>query len=123
MSLVRSSAVVVVSASILTSACASVAPSSRQRFRVEQYLSTHGELLPSVRKAIEDGHVIVGMDREQVRAVLGLPVKATEFGRERHIQIWIYPGYRLHQDQLRADKAWLFRLVLIDGVLTIIEPI
>ena len=123
MSLVPSSAVVVVSASILASACASVPPSGRQRWRVEQYLSTHGELTPSMRRAIEDGHVIVGMDREQVRAVLGVPVKTAEFHRERQIQIWIYPGYRLHQDQLRGDKAWLFRLVLIDGVLTIIEPI
>ena len=123
MSLVPSPAVVVLSASILATACASVPPSGRQRWRVEQYLSTHGELTPSMRKAIEDGHVIVGMDRDQVRAVLGGPVKATEFHRERHVQIWIYPGYRLHQDQLRADKAWLFRLVLVDGVLTIIEPI
>lgn len=123
MSLVPSSIISVVAASAMASACVHVPPSGRQGFRVDQYLAAHRELSPSVRKAIEDGHVILGMDRDQVKAVLGAPVKTADFHREREIQIWIYPGHRLHQDQLRGDKAWLFRLVLIDGILAVIEPI
>jgi hypothetical protein len=90
---------------------------------MEQYLSTHPEPLPSVLNAMKDGHVLIGMDREQVRVVLGAPVKSAVYERDRAVDVWIYPGYRLHQDQMRGDKAWIFRLVFIDGVLTIIEPL
>lgn len=117
------SAAVLVSASIFVSGCVHVPLSAQASYRVGQYLSTHPELPPSILKAIQDGHVIAGMDREQVRAVLGGPLKTAVFRRERNIEIWIYPGHRFHQDQLQGDKAWVFRLVLIDGILTIIEPI
>src|SRR6266540_5267328 len=103
-------------------ACAHIAPSGRASYRLNQYFSTHGEILPSAKKAMQDGHVVGGMDAEQVRAVLGTPAQKKGFRGQRNIEVWIYPGYRLHQDQMRADKAWLFRLVLIDGVLTLIEP-
>lgn len=119
----RAPAPVLLSASILVSACVHVPLSARASFRIDQYLSTHAELPPSILKAIRDGHVIAGMDREQVRAVLGTPLKTSVFRRDRNVEVWIYPGHRLHQDQLRGDKAWAFRLVLVDGVLTIIEPI
>lgn len=105
------------------SACAHVPPSGRASFRLNQYFATHGEILPSIRKAMQDGHVLIGMDAEQVRAVLGTPARRTTFATKRGFEVWIYQGYRLHQDQVHGDKAWLFRLVLIDGVLTIIEPI
>lgn len=90
---------------------------------MEQYLSTHQELPPSVLDAIRIGHVIRGMNREQVRVVLGVPVRTATYSRDRDVEVWIYPGHRLHQDQMRGDKAWLFRLVFIDDVLSIIEPI
>lgn len=116
-------AAVLLSSSIFVSACVHVPLSARASFRADQYLSTHPELPPSILKAIQDGHVVTGMDSEQVRAVLGTPLRTAVFGREQDIEVWIYPGHRLHQDQLRGDKAWMFRLVLINGILTIIEPI
>ncbi len=63
------------------------------------------------------------MDEEQVRVVLGEPVRRTRFTRRRTIEVWIYPGYTLHQDQMRGHGAQLFRLVFIEGALAIIEPI
>lgn len=119
----RAPAAVLLSASIFVSACVHVPPSARASYRVDQYLSTSPELPPSILKAIHDGHVIAGMDRAQVRAVLGSPQRITVFRRDRNVEVWIYPAHRFHQDQLRGDKAWVFRLVLIDGILTIIEPI
>lgn len=117
------SAAVLLATSVFISGCVHVPLSARASFRREQYLSTHPELPPTILKAIQDGHVIAGMDREQVRAVLGTPLKTSVFPRDRRVEIWIYPAHRLHQDQLRGDKAWVFRLVLVDGLLTIVEPI
>ena len=108
---------------IVASSCASLPPSRFASVRIDQYLSSHRELSPSLLRAMRAGHVVVGMDREQVRAVLGIPAKETTFRRAKVIKVWIYQGYRLHQDVVRADKAWLFRLVLVDGRLTVIEPI
>ena len=123
MSVGCASAAVLLATSVFISACVHVPLSARASFRIDQYLSTHPELPPSILKAIQDGHVIAGMDREQVRAVLGTPLKTSVFRRDRNVEVWLYPGHRLHQDQPRGDKAWAFRLVLVDGVLTIIEPI
>ena len=123
MSVSRASAALLLSGSIFVAACVHIPLSGRATFRIDQYLSTHPELPPSILQAIQDGHVIVGMDGAQVRAVLGTPVKTAVFRHERNIEVWLYPSHRLHQDQLRGDKAWMFRLVLIDGILTIIEPI
>ena len=123
MCLRRASVSVILCASAWVASCAYIPLSARASYRMEQYLSTHQELLPSVLDAIRNGHVVVGMDREQVVVVLGVPVKTATYRRDREVEVWIYPGHRLHQDQMRGDKAWLFRLVFIDDVLRLIEPI
>lgn len=38
-------------------------------------------------------------------------------------EVWLYPGHKVHQDQLRGDRADLFRLVFRDGVLIVVEPL
>ena len=116
-------AVVASCALIGVASCLHIPPSARASFRMEQYVAARREILPSVLDAMQKGHVIPGMDREQVRVVLGVPVRTATFGPESETEVWIYPGHRLHQDQMRADKAWLFRLVFVGGTLTVIEPI
>lgn len=63
------------------------------------------------------------MDREQVWVVLGDAIRKTMFTRNGLIEVWSYPGHRLHQNQLGADRAHLFRLVFRNGVLILIEPL
>jgi len=105
-----------------TTACAHVPPRGRQQYRREQYLASHRELPPTIAKAIETGHVVPGMDREQVWVVGGDPVRKTTFSATR-TDVWLYPAARFHQDPVHSHGVSLFRLVFIDGVLRLIEPI
>ncbi len=65
------------------------------------------------------------MDREQVRVVLGEAIRASAFRRTDGslAEVWIYPANRLFQDQLNGHGSTLFRLVLVDGVLAVVEPL
>ena len=104
--------------------CVHVPPSGRAAVRLEQYLSECRELLPSVRDAMVKGHVVAGMDAEQVRVVLGAPTRTTRFKRDGDtVDVWLFPGYRFHQEKLHGDGSTLYRVVLINGVLTLVEPL
>lgn len=107
---------------VMLSACVDVPLRQRAAFRQQQYLSTHREVPRDIAKAIDTGHVLLGMDREQVWTVLGDPVRKTTFSASK-CDVWLYPSFRLHQDQLHSHGADSFRLVFIDGRLAIIEPI
>ena len=110
-------------AALVVSSCVHVPPSRRAGPRREAYLQRVRELPPSIADAIAKGHVIAGMDREQVKVVLGEPVKSTVFrSPERLTEVWIYPAVRLHQGQLHSDGGSLFRLVLVNGKLAVVEP-
>ncbi len=104
--------------------CAHVPPSGRAAVRLERYFSEPRELVPSLREAMLKGHIVEGMDAEQVRVVLGAPMRSTRFSRAGDvIDIWLFPGHRLHQERLHADGSTLYRLVLINGVLAVVEPL
>ncbi len=120
-SFLRAAAVVCVTA---VAACVHVPPSRRAAVRRDAYLLAHAELRPAIAEAIAKGHVISGMDREQVTAVLGEPVRKTAFRRKDGIaEVWLYPAERLHQSQLHGDRATLFRRVLMTGVVVDVEPL
>lgn len=116
-------AVLIFTTMAATAGCAHLPPSAFASVRKAVYFSENREILPSIRSAMEQGHVVPGMDREQVWTVLGEPVRVTRFTREPAIEIWLFQGYKLHQDQVRADRADLFRAVFRDGILVIIEPL
>lgn len=102
--------------------CVHVPASRRSVPRREAYLRSQRELPPRIADAIATGHVVAGMDRDQVKAVLGEPIKRTVFTRRDGVtEIWIYPAVRLHQGHMHADGT-LYRLVLADGRLVLIEP-
>ena len=70
------------------------------------------------------GHVVEGMDAEQVRVVLGDPIRTSRFLRGGDvIDMWLFPGHRLHQGQMHGNGTTLYRVVLIDGVLVAVEPV
>ena len=70
---------------------------------------------------MRQGHVTLGMDEEQVFAVLGAPVRRVRYDRAGTPQVWIYRGHKLHQGY--AHGASLYRLVFLDGRLRVLEPI
>lgn len=107
----------------MVTACAHLPPSAYASVRKARYFAEPRELTPSIMEAIHRGHVIPGMDRDQVWVVLGDAVRETTFKSDRLIEIWLYPGHRLHQDQLRGDRADLFRLVFRDSILILVEPL
>lgn len=90
--------------------------------RRQQYLATHAGIPADLATAIDVGHVSPGMSREQVRAVLGEPVRVTAFSRSDS-EIWLFPVSRFHQDQMHSHGAASFRLLFIADRLTTIEPI
>jgi len=73
-------------------------------------------------KAILEGHVIVNMDREQVKVVLGNPVRVSLFQSRAEIEVWLYQGYKLHQDQNHTSSV-LYRIVFVAGRVVLVEPI
>lgn len=103
--------------------CAHLTPSQFASVRIGAYLAAHRETPAAIAGAMEAGHVVLGMDQRQVWVVLGDPVRRTTFGAGSSVNLWLYPGYRLHQDQMHGHGAALFRLVFIDGRLALIEPI
>lgn len=107
----------------MSAGCVHLPASAYASVRKAVYFSENREILPSIRSAMEQGHVVPGMDREQVWTVLGEPVRLTRFKGEPVIEIWLYQGHKLHQDQMRADRADLFRAVFRDGILVILEPL
>ena len=103
-------------------ACVYVPLRGRQQYRREQYLASHREVSPTIASAIETGHVVSGMDREQVWVVVGDPVRKSLFPAAK-AEVWLYPSVRFHQDPAHSHGASSFRLVFIDGILRVIEPI
>lgn len=102
--------------------CAHLPRERHASVRIGEYLAAHRELPPVISEAMETGHVVLGMDEPQVRVVLGDPARRTAFGTAPVVDVWLYPGYRLHQDPMRSHGVQLFRLVFIDGRLALIEP-
>lgn len=103
--------------------CAPVTRFTDASVRMSAYFSTHQEIPPSVADAIKRGHVIAGMDREQIVVVLGPPLKHRDYGGHPSIEVWLYQSYLFHQDAFRTHSASLFRLVFEDGYLKLIEPL
>ena len=103
-------------------ACTYVPLRGRQDYRREQYFASHRELIPTIASAIGSGHLVVGMDREQVWVVAGDPVRKSIFPASK-TEVWLYPSVRFHQDPGHSHGASSFRLVFVDGVLRVIEPI
>ena len=101
--------------------CVHVPLRERAGFRLEEYFDNHRELPPPVADAMRRGHVTLGMDEEQVLAVLGEPVRRVRFDGPGAAQVWIYRGYKLHQGY--AHGASLYRLVFLEGRLRVLEPL
>ena len=114
--------VVAMSVLLVTAACASVPLRERQQYRREQYFATHAELSPTIAQAIQTGHVVPGMDREQVWVVVGDPVKKSLFPASK-AEVWLYPTVKFHQDPAHSHGASSFRLVFVNGILLFIDPI
>jgi len=102
-------------------ACVHVPLRERAAFRLDEYFTSHGEIAPSLADAMRRGHVVLGMDPEQVFAVLGEPVRRTRYEGAGSAEVWIYRGYKLHQGY--AHGASLYRLVFLDGRLNVLEPL
>lgn len=102
-------------------ACAHVPLRERAAFRLGEYFEGHHEVPPSIADAMQRGHVTLGMDEEQVFAVLGEPVRRTQYQGPGAPQVWIYPGHKIHQGY--AHGASLYRLVFLEGRLRVFEPI
>ena len=104
-------------------ACVHVRLEDRAAWRRQQYLQNNPELPPRIVDAIDRGHVVIGMTEAQVRAALGSPVYVKVFESQSTKAVWLYPGHRLHQDQLHTDAKGLFRIVFINHRVAVIEGI
>jgi hypothetical protein len=103
--------------------CANLPRSAFATVRQADYFASHGELSPQIRTAIENGHVVVGMDREQVIVVLGQPTRRTLFKHDDRVEAWLYLGHKLHQDTLHSPRAGLVRIIFLEGRVALIEPL
>lgn len=104
-------------------ACVSLRRDDQFSVRYAEYLERRPEMSAEVAEAMAMGHVAAGMDLEQVVVVLGRPIERALHGGTPPVEVWLYPGHRLHQDHHRSGSATLFRAVFRDGRLAFIEPI
>lgn len=88
--------------------------------RQADYFATRPELSPRVARAMEDGHILLGMDTTQVWVVLGDPVRKSRFVRAE-VEIWLYRATSLRQDHFKLGPD-LMRLIFLKNQLVIIEP-
>ena len=91
--------------------------------RINEYLAVHREVPPAIVQAMEQGHVAIGMDSQQVLAVLGEPVRRATGAGSPRIERWLYPRHALHQDHFRLGSSSLYRLIFVDGRLELIEAL
>jgi hypothetical protein len=108
-------------AALWAAGCVHVPLRGKAAFRLAEYFETHREVPPAIAEAMQRGHVTLGMDEEQVVAVLGEPVRRVRYDEPGVPQVWIYRGHGLHQGDVHG--ASLYRLVFLDGRLCVWEPI
>lgn len=81
------------------------------------YLGAHPTTERPIAKAIRDGHVIAAMDREQVVASVGPPVRRQQYG---DYEVWLYRSSRFHQGA-SGHGATLVRVIFNRGRVASIE--
>lgn len=108
---------------LATAGCVHVPPQGRASVRWAEYQEMHRELPAPIARAMGSGHVMLGMDPEQIWVVLGTPSRRTRHGGAPPVEVWLYPAHRLHQDALHSHGATLFRLVFSGDRLVLIEPL
>jgi len=116
-----------VSTGVLALAACAETPNVDRRLA---YVNQHGELSAERREGISDGHVIVGMTMDEVRATVGEPMHVTKSDRRGadgpvHVEVWIYPGPVVHPSVMRSTRnsEFLVRLRFENGVLREIREI
>ena len=100
------------------------APLPRRAFiaaRQADYFASKPELSSEVSRAIEEGHVLLGMDTTQVWVALGDPARKTRFSRTQ-TEVWLYRAGSLHQNHYRLGSEAV-RLVFVQNRLVAIEPL
>ena len=108
----------------LVVAIGACAPLPRRAFftaRQADYLATRPELSSEVARAIENGHILLGMDTTQVWVALGDPARKTRFPRSQ-TDVWVYRAGSLHQDHHNLGSGAV-RLVFVQGRLVVVEPL
>jgi hypothetical protein len=85
-------------------------------------MRTHRDTAASVAEAIRLGHVVPGMDREQVTAALGKPIRIVQKSNQSGKEDWLYRMEALHQEELRG-RGWSFvRITFLDGRVVALDP-
>lgn len=105
---------------LVASGCASLKQPTTATGRKANYVASHHELSPELAGSIEAGRLVLGMNREQVEAVIGEPNRQTSF-QTRDAEVWLYRAGRVHVNQL-PDGIEAFRLVFIKDRLVLVEP-
>lgn len=107
---------------LLGARCAHVVTRPTAREREAAYFAAHPGAPADIAAAIRLGHVLPGMDREQVRVVLGKPFRVKKLRSVADGEQWLYGAERLHQDHFRSQGASFYRITFIDGRVTSIDP-
>lgn len=81
----------------LVLACASATTPERPGARVDRYLRAHSATPPVIAEAMQRGHIVMGMTREQVLVTVGEPKMRTR--GKGTVEWWLYSAAPFHQDQ------------------------
>ena len=100
--------------------CASSTRQVSPQVRQADYFALHHELPPDIARAMQAGHILIGMDSKQVWVVLGNPARKTRFARSE-TDVWLYRAYSILQNHYRLGTQDV-RLIFIRDRLVVIEP-
>lgn len=103
---------------LLVFACSSATTREWPGKRAERYLQAHPTTPRAIAKAMQRGHVLIGMTTEQVIATIGEP-KVRNPGRGG-IERWLYSAAPFHQGQ-SSHGATLARISFISDRVAEVE--
>ena len=106
----------------LTIGCAEAGERATSQQRLRDYLGAHRDTTEAVAEAIRLGHVVPGMEREQVTAALGEPIRVIRSSSRGGVEHWLYRMETLHQERLRG-RGWSFaRVTFLDDRVLLVDP-
>ncbi len=88
----------------------------------EAYFGENNDASQVIREAVRLGHIVPGMDRGQVTAALGEPIRKVHSSKTPDMEHWYYRVEKLHQEQFRGRGWSLVRITFRDGRVIKVDP-
>lgn len=88
----------------------------------EAYFGENRDASHVIKEAVRLGHIVPGMDRGQVTAALGEPIRKVHSSTTPDMEHWYYRLEKVHQEQFRGRGWSLVRITFRDDRVIKVDP-